>query len=339
MRNIVIYCQKTNSVGVRVIVDNLTKTLGASFNVSLSSTLPESKDDVYVIPYGLNQICSAITKGYNIPVALMVDYYSMAEMNVIKFFWHRWDFLKSKYAIGIVLRYFKYYIQEIYVFTRFHNFMFVSQTDINKVKKRFPNNNYYCVPNGVNIPANYEKKKCGEGLCFGFLSIWIESSFNDHKWFLDSYWPKIVEKYPNASIKICGRYASNEMIQYFNSVPNVEYIGEVDSLSTFFDMIDVYLAPVPKGVGILNKVLDSMSYKTLVVGISLAFTGFSYMKDSYVVCNTLQEYMDFIDDYEKNREKYDVLVNNAYNNIKKYNDWETNYSKFVNELQQKGLLK
>lgn len=339
MKNIVIYCQNTNSVGVRVIVDNLTKELGERYNVVVSSSLPRSKENVYVIPYGLNHIYDAVRQGYNIPVALMVDYYSMSEWTVLRFLLRRFDCGKIKYLYGKFLRFIKYYIQEMYILSRCRNMMFVSQTDINKVKKRFPNNSYFCVPNGVNIPVNYIKKKQGSGLCFGFLSIWIETSFNDHKWFLDSYWPHIIEKYPDASIKICGRYASEDMIRYFKSLPNVDYVGEVDSLASFFDMIDVYLAPVPKGVGILNKVLDSMSYKTLVVGISLAFTGFSYMKDSYIECNSLQDYLDFIDDFIHHKSKYDTVINNAYNNIKQYNNWGTNYDKFIDDLQKKGLLK
>ena len=338
MNDIIIYCQNTNSVGVRVIVDNLARSLAGKCVVTVSDTLPESKENVYVIPYGIKQIIIALKNQYTVPVALMVDYFSLSQWNSIKYFINRKDFWTTRYSVKTILRCIKYYIQEIYAFHHCDNFMFVSQTDINNIKKRYPSKNYFCVPNGVNIPLNYSKRKRKDGLCFGFLSIWVEESFFEHKWFLDKYWPRIVEKFPDATIKICGRYASDEMIRYFSSKQNVEFLGEMKSLSDFFDLIDVYLVPIPKGCGILNKVLDAFAHQTLVAGISPSFSGFTYMNDSYVECNTLHDFMNFVDDFSTDRSKYDAYIKNAYDYIQKYNDWDTNYTKFINELLQRKIL-
>ena len=338
MKEVVVFCQVADSVGVKVVVDNFIRILGGLYKVSVSESLPKSKDSVYIIPYGIKNTYLALKHNYNVPISLMTDYYSLSQWNTIKFFCQREDFWMSKFSIKTTARFIKYYIIENYVFTHCKNFMFVSQTDINNVKKRFPYKNYYCVPNGVKIPGNYSKNKKNSSLIFGFLSIWLEESFYEHKWFLDSFWPFIVDKYPNASIKICGRHASKKMIQYVSSFKNVDFIGEVDSLSVFFDMIDVYLVPIPKGCGILNKVLDAFAHKTLVVGLTPSFSGFTYMKDSYVEFNTLDDFLKFVDDFYYNRNKYDTLVNNAYENIKIYNDWDTNYSKFIKTLKQQKVL-
>ena len=337
MRDIVVYCQNTNSVGVRVVVDNLVRFFSEKYTVTLSDSLPKSKD-VFVIPYGIKNTIVAIKNHYHVPVSLMVDYYSLSQWNSIKYFYRRKDFWTTTYSIKTILRCIKYYLQEVYVFHHCDSFMFVSQTDIDNIKKRYPSKKYFCVPNGVNIPVNYTKKKRDKGLCFGFLSIWVEESFFEHKWFLDQYWPQIISKHPEASLKVCGRYATPEMIQFFSSKTNVEFVGEVDSLSDFFDMIDVYLVPIPKGCGILNKVLDAFAHKTLVAGIPPSFSGFTYMSDSYVEFKSLQDFLLFINDYKRNRSQYDEYLENAYGNIQKFNDWSENYSKFIRELQQEKII-
>ena len=316
MKDVLIFCQSTNSVGVRVIVDNFSEQLGRDYNVIVSDALPESMDNLYVIPYGIKQTYIALKKHYNVPVSLMVDYYSLGHHNSLV----------------------KYYFRERWIFSHFNNFMYVSQTDIDNMKKRYPNKKYYCVPNGVNIPIEKPLERKQDGICFGFLSMWVEGSFLEHKWFIDEIWKPIIKNYPNVTLKVCGRDATEEMIQYFSSVKGIEFIGEVDSLSDFFNMIDIYITPIPKGCGILNKVLDAFAYQKLVIGITPSFSGFSYMKDSFVECNTVDDYLNFIEDYISNKEKYFEYIKNAYDSVVKYNNWEKNYTQFIKELQEDKLL-
>lgn len=338
MKDIIIFCQSTDSVGVRVVVDNFSKQLGREYNVIVSDTLPESKDNLYVIPYGIKQTYIALKEHYNVPVSLMVDYYSLGHINSLKFFFKRlglWNI--NNYIIGL-LRYVKYYCRERWIFSHFNNFMYVSQSDIDNMKKRYPKKKYYCVPNGVNIPNEKPAERKQNGICFGFLSMWVEGSFLEHKWFIDEIWKPIIDRYPNVTLKICGRDATKEMIRYFSSIKGIEFIGEVDSLSDFFNMIDIYIAPIPKGCGILNKVLDAFAYQKLVIGITPSFSGFSYMKESFVECNTVDDYLNFIEDYTSNKEKYTEYIKNAFDNVVKYNNWENNYTKFIKELQEDKLL-
>lgn len=339
MKTISIFSYNTTSIGIKVIVDAMFKTLNKKYNVKIVRNNSDLRKEDLVIPYGPKETFYALRNGYNVPFSLMVDYYSLSLKNTALFLIKE-GYLFKKPVLKSILAYFYYYLVEIYICRKCKNMMFVSQTDINKLIKRFPHNNFYCVPNGVSLPdvTLLSKRNNTKKISFGILSVWNQSAFLEIKWFVDRVWPKILKKYPDVEIVICGKYATEDMKNYFNSQSNVRFIGEVDDLSTFFNQINIYLATKTIGVGILNKVLDAMAYKKLVIGVKESFTGFSYMKDSYIICKEPDDYIQILKQYYEDPNQYDVFIENAYNNIIQYNNWESNYKKFMDKLIEEKIL-
>lgn len=339
MKEIIILSYNQWSIGIKVIVDAMTKILGKEYNVRVVRKNSDLNKNDIVIPYGPKETLYALRNGYNVPISLMVDYYSLLLRNTIQFLIRK-GYIFNRIIIKSIIAYFYYYIAEIYIYKKCRNLMFVSQSDINKLKKRFPENSYFCVPNGVVLPpVNILKNKVpNDKISLGILSVWTPRIFLESKWFIDLIWPKILKKFPNAEIVICGKYASDSMKEYFNSQPNVRFIGEVENLATFFNQIDIYLATKTIGCGILNKVLDAMAYKRLVIGVGASFTGFTYMKDSFIICDKVDDYVEIIKKYADNPSSFNYIIENAYNNIKTYNNWDINYYKFIEELHSKNIL-
>lgn len=337
MKTIVLLCYNSQSIGIKVIVDALRKELGKDYFIRVARNISDLEVDDIVLPFGPKETFEVLRRGYYVPISIMIDYHTLSLRNRSVFLLKK-GYFTSKSLWHSLASLVYYYFVEIYIYNRCHNFMLVSQKDIDLLTERFPDNNYYCVPNGVAIPNNYVKKRTNKILTLGILSGWTPGTFIEAKWFVDHYWPKLVKKYGTIELKLCGRFADESMIRYFNDQPNVTFIGEVDDLSVFFDQIDIYVATKPIGCGILNKVLDAMAYKTLVIGIKQSFTGFSYMKDSYIVCDTIEDYINVIDSYVSNYTVFDEVLNNAYANILKYNDWKNNYHIFVRKLIDDGVL-
>lgn len=340
MKTISILSYNTRSIGIKVIVDAMCKVLEKKFIVRVvRNNCDLNKEDI-VIPYGPKETFYALRNGYNVPLSLMVDYYTLSIKNSFLFLIRKGYIFNKYYIRWIFLYLYYFFIIEAYIFRKCKNIMLVSQSDIDKLKKRFPLNNYYCVPNGVVLPEEslLKKKNVTDKISLGILSVWTYGTFLDVKWFIDLFWPKILKEFPNAEIVICGKHATNEMMDYFNTQTNVRFIGEVNNLSTFFNQIDIYLATKTIGCGILNKVLDAMAYKKLVIGIKESFTGFTYMSNSFIVCDNVNDYINLLKKYSQNSKEYDYIVENAYNNIIKYNNWGINYNKFIEQLISNNVI-
>lgn len=336
MKIIELLCYNKQSIGIRVIVDAFVSNFRDYYHIKVIHSMSEHKCGVAVIPYGPKETFDALRNKCIVPISLMVDYHTLSLQNRVKYLVKN-GYLFNKDVLKSIILFFYYYIIEMYIYRRCMNFMFVSTHDINHIKRRYPNNNYYCVPNGVNIPETIYQKPVSNTITLGILSGWTAGTFIETRWFIERYWPDIISKVGNVELLICGKYATPEMVDYFNKQSNVKFIGEVENRATFFDQVDIYVATKPIGCGILNKVLDAMAYKKLVIGIKESFTGFSYMKDSYIVCNTIEDYVTTLNCYKNNPSSYNKYTENAFCNLLTYNNWEKNYEKFVEQLKHDNI--
>ena len=336
LKSICILNYNSQSIGVKVIIDALKKNLSSNYEVQIVSSLRDVNKNVKLFTYGPKETYEALKSGYNVDLSLMVDYHTLSLKNRTKFLIKN-GYLFSKSTIRSLLGYFLYYYREWYISKHCDKYMFVSQSDIDLFRKRFPNAKCYCVPNGVDIPEDYIKERTSSKLSLGILSGWTPGTFIEAKWFIDHYWPKIIKEV-DVELVVCGKFATQDMIEYFERQQNVTFIGPVDQLSLFFNLIDIYVATKPIGCGILNKVLDAFAYKTLTIGIKESFTGFSYMKDSLIVCEKVDEFVKILKLYHTNPSMYGNIVNNATYYIKLFNNWDKNYNKFIKDLQADGTI-
>ena len=206
------------------------------------------------------------------------------------------------------------------------------------MKKRFSNCRYFFIPFGVRIPDK-ECLKIGDSkIRLGILSNWTEVSLSECRWFIEDYMPEIVDRFENIELVIAGNGASERIKQYFISKSFIRYLGKVEDLNSFFDSIDIYVATVPRGCGILNKVLDAFAYKTFVIGNRESFSGFIGMQNSYMICDTVHDFCNVLNLFKDRRAVVNEYVENAYNYILKNNNWKDNYSNFVNLLQSEKII-
>lgn len=338
MKKIYLVRYNESSPGVRVITDAFSHILkNDDYEIIVTKHFPDSlKENEIVITYGPKEAYDAIKLNIPVKLAMLVDNYSLGQLNKARFYFKKGKILFKDfwYSLATGLLYRK---RENYIAKNIKHLMFVSQKDIDEFKKRNPDNTYYLVPNGVNIPdISKTLKTKSQNIRLGVLSNWTDVTFHECRWFIEDMLPKLNAEM-NARLVVAGKGASEKIVRYFKNNPNIDYLGKVDSLSDFFCNIDIYVATVPRGCGILNKVLDAFAYRTFVIGIPESFSGFSGMQKSYIECSTLEEFTKAIDTLSDTKIVSDY-IRNASDYISMNNDWIKNYSAFIQKLKDNKII-
>jgi hypothetical protein len=326
-----IFFPSTNSFGVNVIIDKFVEIcLSENISCKYINNLDGIKTSEMVIPYGIDCAIELINKGYKTEVCFMVDAVTLGYLNKIKFYLRnkmvfQYDFFRSIYV----------YLDDMHkvrkVLKHYERIMLVSQTDIDYLKRISPQNTkFLCVPNGVQLVECSPKTESNK-LRLGILSSWNEKvSFIENDWFIRKIYKKFFAEHPDTVLYIAGRGVYGEI---YKNMPGIQYMGEVEDLNDFFKNIDIFIAANPKGCGILNRTLDSFRYKTIVLGYEQSFSGFTYMKESYLSFKDYNSFENRIAFIQGNPNDVDHIIDNAYIAILNYNNWQKNYLDLISKLQ------
>lgn len=329
-KNIKIYSPYSGSYGISVIVDKLVDVFNKEgLSCEVINTLEGQSKDTLIIPYASDPAVEMIKKEFRTDISFFTDAYSLGYMNKVLFSLKRlsifnYDFIRS---VGL---YFIERIGERRVTSHFKNIVLVSDHDIEYLRKTNPARPiYYCLPNGAPSPIVSEKTK-SDRIRLGILSSWgHQSTAAENGWFVTDYFERYAKSHPNVELILAGR---GQFINQYNNIHGVRVIGEIDDLNEFFSQTDIFVAVNPKGCGILNRLLDAFAYKTFVIGHQASFTGFKYMKDCYMQFTdyaSFERTLDYAIAHPEVRKQY---AENATKAISKFNDWEVNIKKFINEV-------
>lgn len=120
----------------------------------------------------------------------------------------------------------------------------------------------------ISVPQPIEGR---EGVCFigGYRH---PPNVDAIVWFVDTVWPKVVARRPEAHLYIVGSHAPDEVVGLGN-VPNVEFVGFVEDLTAFLDRRRVSVAPLRYGAGAKGKVALSLAHGLPVVCTPVAMEG------------------------------------------------------------------
>jgi glycosyltransferase involved in cell wall biosynthesis len=207
----------------------------------------------------------------------------------------------------------------------------VSPVDIEYFKRHIDpsDNKYKYVTNGIGLGETAEKTS-SSNFRIGILSPWQSRQiFEESNWFIKEYFKKYAQTHPNVQLIVAGR---GPRCKAFEGMQNVKVLGEVSSLKDFFSNIDVMISSNPKGCGILNRVLDSFSYKVPVLGHEASFSGFPESEGCYYSFKDYKSFCSTMDYMMSNREDMKVRADKAYEYIVKYHNWERNYDNLVEYL-------
>lgn len=98
------------------------------------------------------------------------------------------------------------------------------------------------------------------------------------KWFILEVWPKIIISFPYAQLHVIGKNVDNELLSLFED-NNIVHKSFVEDITLEYEKHPILIAPIFKGYGLINKVIESMAAGCLVVGDKTAFNGIDNFVD------------------------------------------------------------
>lgn len=325
------YTKQLDSHGVRVIVDNFAAACARAnqdCQIITSLRMLFSPGDI-VISYGVKESLEVIKKGIPPTITYLTDAISLGYLNKIKFYWkHRnlfqYDFFYSIYG------YLRYSRQEKLVCKRYKKIVLVSPVDINYLQNmtRQPFEKFIYVPNGVDIAQCLKPTTTSNQIRLGLLASWAaKQTYQESAWFVKEYFSKYISAHPNVTLKLIGR---GSYIDNLRGLAGVEVIGEVDSLTDAFSEIDIFVGVNPKGCGVLNRVLDAMSYKKPILSMPECFTGLPDSESLYFKFTDYYSFESQIDYIINHPEEVKCKVDNSFIYVKNRCNWQQNYDDFIN---------
>jgi glycosyltransferase involved in cell wall biosynthesis len=146
------------------------------------------------------------------------------------------------------------------------------------------------------------------------------------QWFIQNVWPSVRCRHSGASLHVVGKGASSELRAIFEK-ETIVYKSYVESIEDEYARHAILIAPIFKGFGLINKVVEAMAAGCLVIGDVTAFNGIeSFVSDRHGrVANDVESFIeqalsvlkseDFCQN-ERFRARY--LINEKFNWITRY---------------------
>ncbi|WP_240007232.1 glycosyltransferase family 4 protein [Pseudaquidulcibacter saccharophilus] len=145
-------------------------------------------------------------------------------------------------------------------------------------------------------------------------------------WFISEVWPKIIEKNPNARLKIAGSVCSKINVDN----PTIELMGIVDDLVGFYQSGNIVISPLRLGSGLKVKLIEAAGHAKAVVATTITLQGvYDEFKDALVIADEANDFANAIINLLDDNKKREILSENILNVAKQY---------FSNEAVNRPLL-
>lgn len=156
---------------------------------------------------------------------------------------------------------------------------------------------------------------------------------NAVQWFLDKVQPILHSKYSNVTLKIIGKNPPAKFGEY--SDLGVDKLGYVDEVQLYFNLSQVYIAPLFVGGGIRIKILEAMSMGLPVVATDVSAEGIEARESQGLIrANTAEEYAHQIGKLFDNDNLRNELGKNARKFIEENHTWKSNVKLIIDEYSK-----
>lgn len=176
------------------------------------------------------------------------------------------------------------YEHRLYSQNAFDIFTFVSQTELNNMKRRYRQLRAELAPIGVsNNAARLDSQKSDSPPTLVFIgNLSYFSNIESILWFVESVFPLILRRVPETKLVIAGKNPSKEIL-HLRGDRNIEILPDVPDAISVVWQADVVVAPMISGAGVKVKILEALSCKKTVVATDLAIEGTDLIPDKHLL--------------------------------------------------------
>ena len=158
--------------------------------------------------------------------------------------------------------------------SRFDVVVAVSERDADKFRDDYGTHHLHCIPTGVDLDFfSYQAPSRANAVVFCGSMDWMANQ-DGVEFFLDSVWPIIHEKRPEATFTVVGRNPPNKLLEKAKRFgPRVTFTGFVDDVRDHIAAARVNVIPLRVGGGTRRKVYEAMAIGTPIVSTQIGVEG------------------------------------------------------------------
>lgn len=190
------------------------------------------------------------------------------------------------------------------------------------------------VSNGVNDDL-FDLPIMNESEDILFLGILSNGYGKSLEWFMNNVWPEIRKIYKDIMLHVVGRGASDDLRSRMDRDSHITYTEYLPDICDVFKNKSVMLAPVFKGFGLINKVVESMAAGVTVVGTSDSFNGISGFSNGQhgIVANDADSFVKETLEILVNQSKRRAIADSARVLVKKNFSWDDRIRTIVKRIE------
>jgi len=213
-----------------------------------------------------------------------------------------------------------------YLLTRLYTRRFLKKTAhlffSNKAQTKYSNSSYL-----PNIPFSKTLAQAGTIADPGSRSILFVGSMSyppnyiGLDLFISNVWQQVLNKFPDAELRIAGRGAPAGLLEKWGSTPGINILGFVKDLQAEYNRSCMVIAPIYHGAGTSIKVLEAMATRRSCVLTPFATRGLTDVlthKENVMVADNYGAFSKAIIELIENPELNRYIQSNAIQTIKRY---------------------
>ncbi len=200
-----------------------------------------------------------------------LSFFSAYDVQTISFL-RRLNFCTIKNILVHILRFIEVFLYELVWLKKIKSLVCVSKNDQKIFQKYFGVKNSYVLPNGLELGNKLIEKNQQDVLRLGFIG---SINHPPNKQAIATLLHKIAPKL-ESSLDFTLTIVSKDIHRFLNtkSFPKrVKFYDEIVDLSTFFNSIDLLVAPIYSGSGSRIKILDAISYQVPTISTKIGIEG------------------------------------------------------------------
>lgn len=212
---------------------------------------------------------------------------------------------------------------EKYFWKKTSRLVTMSEDDKRFIKNIFPDIKVNVIANGVDMDffdkTKHQKAEKPTVLFVGQFK-WLPN-LEAAKFLVESIWPLIKKKVPDAQLLIVGRNPTQEILN-LSKYPDVTIRSDVEDIRTVYGESNVLLAPIRNGKGTKYKVLEAMATGVPIVGTPMAAEGIAIENGKHaLIGKTASELANYTSALLKDNKRAEMIAKHANKLVRETYDW------------------
>lgn len=143
-------------------------------------------------------------------------------------------------------------------------------------------------------------------------------------WFINYALRLVIKSIPDIKLYLVGKSPDKRLVKIAAENKNITVTGFVDDVRPYVDRATIFVCPVLRSSGILNKVLQAMAMEKAVVGTPWGFSGIKgcVEGENMISAKTAEEFAAAIVELLNNEDKRRTIGKNARLLVRNNYSWE-----------------